>query len=134
MASSHYHQILGAKKKSYTNLKIKLSSLWQLNESFHLIDLGYDYYLIKFQHFENFNKILQNGHWFIGSQYLTIWQWEPKFNPALTHINYTTVWIRLQKLSTKYYDIQILQKIAKFIGTLIKNGHMHSSHIQRSIC
>lgn len=105
---------------SYTNLKIKLNAIWQLNKNINLINLGYDYYLIKFQQTENFNKILQHGPWFIGSQYFTIRHQEPKFNPALAHTNYTTMCNRLQELLTKYYDLQILQKIAAFIGTLIK--------------
>lgn len=104
----------------YTNRKIKINALWQLNEAINLIDLGYDYYLIKFQ---------QPGPWFIGSQYLTFRQWESKFNPTLGHANYTTVWIRLHELLSEYYDLQILQKIATFVGALIKidTCTMHTS-------
>lgn len=49
-------KLLG-KKISYTNLKTKLNSIWQLDATLQLMDVGYDFYLIKLQKLENYNKI-----------------------------------------------------------------------------
>lgn len=91
-----------AKKISYTNLKSKLQSLWQPSESLKLIDLGFDYYLIKFFYIDNYTTALTKGPWFIRSQYLTVQLREPKFNPAIEQTNYSTIWIRLQELPNEY--------------------------------
>lgn len=81
--------------------------------------LGNDYYLVKFLQPKNYSQIMSEGSWFVGSQYLTVHNWEPKFKPQQQTNNYSTIWIRLQDLPTEYYDSHILQKIS-FIGSLIK--------------
>lgn len=42
-----------------------------------MIDLGYDYYPIKFNYIDTYSKIILQVPWFIGAQYLTVRQWSP---------------------------------------------------------
>lgn len=86
MEPSPYYQTT-RKKIAYHVLKVKVEQLWQLSELLVLTDLGFEYYLLKISNLDNYNKILHQGPWFIGSQYLIIRQWEPKFNPATANIN-----------------------------------------------
>ncbi|WMV51868.1 hypothetical protein MTR67_045253 [Solanum verrucosum] len=96
------------KKIGNSYLQNILQALWQLTEKINLIDLSEDYYLIKLTNPENYEKVLHRGLWFIGSQFVSIRKWEPKFNPSSSQINFSTVWIRLPELPTKFYDINIL--------------------------
>lgn len=84
------------------------------------LDLGNDFYLIKINSQEIYNKALQQGPWFIGSQYLSIRQWKPKFNPYDAKSLTTTMWIHLQDLPTEFYDLTILKRISQMLGTLLK--------------
>ncbi|KAG5622300.1 hypothetical protein H5410_007518 [Solanum commersonii] len=65
-------------------------------------------------------KILHQGPLFLGSQFISIRKWEPKFNPSMAQINFSTVWIRLPELPTEIYDLNILQRIGNQIGTILK--------------
>lgn len=84
------------------------------------IDLGNDFYLVKFTSLDNYNKALKHGPWFIGPQYLLVRQWEPKFNPHEAKLLLVTIWIRLQDLPTEFYNITILKRIGQMLGTLLK--------------
>ena len=46
------------------------------------IDLGSDYFLIKFDLEEDVDRVLKGGPWFIGQQFLAIRQWEPEFRAS----------------------------------------------------
>lgn len=54
------------RKVSYSFLQNKIMAIWKPTESITLIDLGYNYYLIKFLNPENYDKALHGGPWFIG--------------------------------------------------------------------
>lgn len=47
-----------------------------------LIDLGNGFYIAKFELEEDFTRVIAGGPpWFMNGQYITIRQWQPKFNP-----------------------------------------------------
>lgn len=53
-------QVFG-KKLSHVYLKRKLTTMWRLTEKITLIDLGYEYFIVKLLKEENAQKILQQG-------------------------------------------------------------------------
>ncbi|XP_019259782.1 PREDICTED: uncharacterized protein LOC109237845 [Nicotiana attenuata] len=112
-------KLLG-KRLGYVQLRDRIHRLWRSAEALNLIDLGNDFYVIKFESQEIYNKALQQSPWFIGSQYLSIRQWEPKFDPYEAKEITTTIWIRLQDLPTEFYDFTILKRISQMLGTLPK--------------
>ncbi|PHU24593.1 hypothetical protein BC332_09700 [Capsicum chinense] len=122
-------KLLG-KKVTYQYLRDKLISLWQLDESFPLIDLGLDFYTVKLTHVESVSKILQNGPWFINGHYLSIKRWEPNFVPEKEKVTYSAVWVRLPQLPTEFYDSQLLKKIGNAIGKLLKIDACTSSALR----
>lgn len=71
-------KILG-RRVGYRFLQQKFIAIWKPTENLSLIDLGFDYYLVKFTKEDNYNKALHGGTWFIGSQFLTVRIWEPRF-------------------------------------------------------
>lgn len=72
---------LVGKRVGFMFLRNKLKTLWNLNEDLNLIDLGENYYLIKFTNTKNYVKVMHQGPWFVGSQFLSARKWEPKFSP-----------------------------------------------------
>ncbi|KAK4733472.1 hypothetical protein R3W88_007733 [Solanum pinnatisectum] len=50
------------KKMMHTYLKSRLTTLWKTSEDILLIDLGHDYFTVKFLKEENMNKVLHNSH------------------------------------------------------------------------
>lgn len=54
------------KKINHMYLKRRLSLMWRLTEEIILIDLSYDYFIVKLLKEENAQKILQKGPWFVN--------------------------------------------------------------------
>nr|XP_009786058.1 PREDICTED: uncharacterized protein LOC104234221 [Nicotiana sylvestris] len=114
----------------YQFLQRKLQAIWKPNETIFLIDLGYDYYLIKFNKQENYNKAFHEGPWFIGNQFFTIRKWEPRFVASEASLTYSAIWARLPELPTEFYDYEILQKIGNKLGELIRIDACTSSALR----
>ncbi|KAK4710442.1 hypothetical protein R3W88_004955 [Solanum pinnatisectum] len=84
--------------------------MWRVSEEIVLIDLGYDYYIVKFFKEENLQKTLQQGPWL-----------ETK----------SAIWIRLPELPTEFYDYSILARIGKKLGKLVKTNVCTSKTLRR---
>ncbi|XP_028082879.1 uncharacterized protein LOC114284182 [Camellia sinensis] len=104
----------------YNFFMSKLKSLWKPTSTFHGIDLGNHFYLIKFNEASDLNKVLSDGPWFVGSNFLSVRRWEPDFQPTKASLFTTIVWARLHSLPIEYYDHSILQKIRNTLGKLHK--------------
>ncbi|WMV38169.1 hypothetical protein MTR67_031554 [Solanum verrucosum] len=100
-------------------LKSKIQDISKPMENFPLIDLGSDYYIVKFSKEENMMTALQKGPWFINDHYLSVRWWEPSFVPNEASLTHSAVWIMLPHLPTEFYDGQ-LTKIGGTIGKLLK--------------
>ncbi|KAF3653645.1 hypothetical protein FXO37_16861 [Capsicum annuum] len=91
------------KKLAHNYLKIKLTKLWKLTEPLTLIDLGYDYYVDKFNNPEG--------------KFLSVRKWEPNFVPEEATQTHSAIWTRLPQLPTELYDRNILERIGNHFGT-----------------
>ena len=85
-----------------------------------MYDLGLDYFLIKFKLHEDYLKVINEGPWFIGQQFLSVRQWTPGFRPSEAQFITTAVWARLPKLPIEVYNTAILRRIGNQLGTLLK--------------
>ncbi|KAH0672404.1 hypothetical protein KY290_024643 [Solanum tuberosum] len=112
-------KLLG-KRLAHQYLRNRLKSLWKSSEEIILIDLGHDYYIVKFLKEENMILALQGGPWFINGYYLSIKRWQPTFVASEAKETYSSIWIRLSELPTEYYDHTILAKIGNKLGKLVK--------------
>lgn len=84
------------------------------------MDLGYDFYLICFQNNSNYLKVLHEGPWFIGQNFLTIRRWEPLFNAYTAVCSQTAIQARLPELPAEFYDSILLKRIGKKLGIVLK--------------
>ncbi|XP_009765529.1 uncharacterized protein [Nicotiana sylvestris] len=60
---------------------------------FPLIDLGSDYFIVKFNNEENIITALQNGPWFVNGFFLSIKKWEPNFIASEATQERSAIWI-----------------------------------------
>ena len=84
------------------------------------MDLGRDFYLMRFGLVEDFENVIKGRPWFIGGHFLTIRAWEPNFKPASAVCNAVAVWIRLPELPFEYYDPGVLKDIGTAIGPVLR--------------
>ncbi|PHU15780.1 hypothetical protein BC332_16985 [Capsicum chinense] len=82
------------RKLGHQLLKSKLQNLWKSSEELPLMNLGHDYFLIKFTQEQNLLHALDDS-------------------PC-------AIWVCLPELPTEFYDMEILQRIGGKIGTLLK--------------
>lgn len=83
------------RKVGHLSLKQKLQAMWKPTETLSLIDLGNDFFLIKYQNEENMNKALHEGPWFVLNHLLLVRCWEPQFVASTPQLTYTVIWTRL---------------------------------------
>ncbi|GAU41583.1 hypothetical protein TSUD_271920 [Trifolium subterraneum] len=122
-------KLLG-KKLGYNTMKAKLENVWKLTGGFELMDVGYSYYMVKFDGEEDKNKVINGGPWMIFDHYLAVSLWSPKFNAATATIDKTMVWIRIPSLNLVYYDESVLWAVASMVGNLVKVD-LHTLRVAR---
>lgn len=74
-----------------------------------IINLGKDFFLVRFGLKEDFLVVLEKGPWFIGEHFLSIRPWEPNFKPSPANVSAIAIWIRLTKLPIKYYEMDVFK-------------------------
>jgi len=84
------------------------------------VDLGYDYFLAKFEAKEDLDHVLSDGPWFIGQHFLAIKPWQPEFSASDANLSQVAVWVRLPGLPIEYYDTVVLKKIGSSIGPVLR--------------
>ena len=84
------------------------------------VDLGKEFFLVRFSVKEDCEVVLRNGLWFIGENFLSIRPWEPNFKPAEANISLLAIWVRLNELPIEYYHVEALQIIGNAIVKVLR--------------
>ncbi|XP_075639222.1 uncharacterized protein LOC142611079 [Castanea sativa] len=108
------------KTVGYQFLHSHILSLWKPEGWMDCIDLGSDFFLIKFHTKDDHDRVLRDGHWFVGGHYFSIRCWEPNFRPSSANLSSVAVWIRLPELSIKYYAPSALREIGEAIEPVLR--------------
>ena len=69
----------------------------------HLIDIGYDFFIMRFELLKDYHHAFMDGSWFVGDQYLHGQAWEANFHLHIAKVSTTAVWIHLEQLPIEYY-------------------------------
>ena len=104
----------------YRALQIRLTSIWRPTSTTHLIDLGYGFFIMRFDVLKNYHHALMDGPWFVGDQYLHVQAWEADFHSQTAKISNTAMWIRLEQLPIEYYHPEFLKHVGNKLGKLLK--------------
>ncbi|XP_061371160.1 uncharacterized protein LOC133313766 [Gastrolobium bilobum] len=101
-------------------MKNKLESLWAKSRSIMVVDLGNDFFSIKFASLEDLSIALTGGPWVLMGHYLAIRKWEPCFNPQKANIHRVAAWIRLPGIPQEVCEYSFLNHLGNVIGKVIK--------------
>lgn len=112
-------KLLG-KSIGYNTLRDRLTRLWKLVAGFEIMDLGNDFFMVKFEEEIDRSKVMDEGPWMVFDRYLTVQTWSPEFMSPAAKIDKTMVLIRFPGLIVFYYDESILLALAAVVGTPIK--------------
>ena len=104
----------------FNYLTFKINALWRPTTKMDCVNLGKDYFLIKFHSFDDYDNVLKGGPWFIGEHFLAIKPWEPYFRASGDNLTSIAVWVRNPKLLIEFYDLKVLKEIGSAIGPVLR--------------
>ena len=104
----------------FNYLTFKINALWKPTTRIDCVNLGKDYFLIKFYSFDNYDKVLNGGPWFVGEHFLAIKPWEPYFRASGDNLTFVAVWVRFLELPIEFYDLEVLKEIGSAIGPVLQ--------------
>lgn len=115
-------KLLG-KSLRYNTMRDRLARTWKLGAGFEILDIGNDFFMVKFDDEADRAKVMDGGPWMIFDHYLTVQTWSPAFASPSAKIDKTMVWIRFPGLNLFYYDESILLAMASAVGKPVKVDH-----------
>ncbi|XP_016173927.1 uncharacterized protein LOC107616489 [Arachis ipaensis] len=112
-------KLLG-RRISLAVLTRKLEALWSKMGSIDVINIGNDFFIVRFFLQEDLDFALTGGPWKIFYHYLSIRFWQPDFNPLEVTIDRIAAWVRLPGLAIEYYDEDMLKRIENIVGRTMR--------------
>ncbi|XP_057733875.1 uncharacterized protein LOC130949067 [Arachis stenosperma] len=70
------------KHYGYTALMHKLQIVWRIKGGFDLLDVGFGYFLVKFDIAADREKVILGGPWLIDGHYVAVKPWDVDFRPC----------------------------------------------------
>ncbi|OMP00874.1 Endonuclease/exonuclease/phosphatase [Corchorus olitorius] len=108
------------KSVGYNYLYPKIMAQWKPKGRMDCIDLGHDFFVVRFHLPADFNAVFYGGPWFVGPHFLSMRLWEPNFDPKKATFSTTAVWARLPGLPIELFDATLLKRIGNQLGTLLR--------------
>jgi hypothetical protein len=112
-------KLLG-KNLGFFGMRDRLKAIWKLTGDMEMLDVGYGFFMIKFDLEADRDKVISGGPWMIYDNYVAIRPWTKDFISSQVKINKTLVWIRFPSLGLEYYDESLLLALASAVGTPVK--------------
>ncbi|XLR08093.1 hypothetical protein S83_036031 [Arachis hypogaea] len=112
-------KLLG-RKISLPVLSRRLEAMWGKQGSIEVMDLGNEFFIMKFFSQEDLDFALTGGPWKIFDHYLAIRFWKPNFNPMKATIDSIAAWVRLPGLAIEYYEEEMLKRIGNILGKTMR--------------
>ncbi|KAI9087491.1 hypothetical protein K1719_030631 [Acacia pycnantha] len=105
---------------SYEFMVKKLRQIWEQKGRIDIFDLQNNFYLVSFQHSEDYMEALTGGPWVINDAYLNVSRWRVDFDPKNERITSVVAWVRFPDLSAPLFDKKFLLNLGNVIGKAIK--------------
>ncbi|KAI9080475.1 hypothetical protein K1719_037589 [Acacia pycnantha] len=112
-------KLLG-RQPSYGFMVKKLRQIWGRKGNIDVFDLENDFYLVNFQHNEDYMEALTGGPWVILDAYLNVARWRPEFCPKNSKIESVVAWVRFPDLPAPLFDKKFLLNLGNAIGKAIR--------------
>ncbi|XP_050277862.1 uncharacterized protein LOC126719336 [Quercus robur] len=104
----------------FNYLTFKINALWKPKAKMDCVNLGRDFFLIRFSCIDDYDHVLREGPWFIGEHFLAIMPWEPYFKASKAKLSSVAIWVRLPELPIEFYDASVLKEIGSVIGPVLR--------------
>ncbi|CAN1325888.1 hypothetical protein LINPERPRIM_LOCUS33641 [Linum perenne] len=101
----------------------KIPHIWAKKGGLSVSDVGWGYFVVKFQTTEDYDRAMFGGPWMVAYHYVVIETWRPYFRPEESSLSKLRVWVRLPGLPLEYFDLGILTRIGNRIGKTIRVDH-----------
>ena len=111
---------LMGRQLGYRALQTRLAGIWRPTGKWTLIDIGYGFFIVRFDIPQDYQHALMDGPWFVGDHYLHVQAWEADFHPHVAKISTTAVWIHLEQLPIEYYHPEFLKHVGNKLGKLLR--------------
>ncbi|KAI9117743.1 hypothetical protein K1719_011158 [Acacia pycnantha] len=85
-----------------------------------IFDLENDFYLVSFQHLDDYMEALMGGPWVILDAYTNVARWRPNFCLKNAKIESVVAWVRLPDLPAPLFDKKFLLNLGNAIGKAIR--------------
>ncbi|KAI9084290.1 hypothetical protein K1719_033797 [Acacia pycnantha] len=108
------------RQPSYGFMVKKLKQIWERKGNIDIFDLENDFYLINFQHMDDYMEALTGGPWVITDAYLSVARWKPDFSPKNERIESVVAWVRFPDLPVPLFDKKFLLNLGNSIGKAIR--------------
>ncbi|KAI9122943.1 hypothetical protein K1719_005832 [Acacia pycnantha] len=112
-------KLLG-RQPAYGFMVKKLRQIWERKGKIDVFDLENDFYLVNFQHREDYMEALIGGPWVIADAYLSVARWRPEFSPKNEKIESVVAWVRFPDLPAPLFDKKFLLNLGNAIGKAIR--------------
>ena len=86
------------KTVGFNYLTFKINALWKPAFRIDCVNLGRDFFLVRFSSSDDYDKVLRGGPWFVGEHFLAIRPWEPYFKASKAKLSSVVVWVHLPEL------------------------------------
>lgn len=100
----------------YQFLLKKNQIMWKILQKLSLIDLGYNFFIVKFTSKQDYETTLLNSPWMIAKYYLHVQLLIPNFVADHAEIATLPVWVRFLVLPVEYYSTHWLERAGYRIG------------------
>ncbi|CAN1170339.1 hypothetical protein LINPERHAP2_LOCUS28939, partial [Linum perenne] len=101
----------------------KLPQLWAKKGQVHVSNVGWGYYVVKFETIGDYERAMFLGSWMIGDHYDFIQDWRPYFQREDSPFSTLIVWVRHTGIPLEYFDGVILTIIGNKIGETVRLDH-----------
>ncbi|XP_015931305.1 uncharacterized protein LOC107457649 [Arachis duranensis] len=108
------------KNFSYTVITHKLKGVWRIKGGYEVLDVGFGYFLVKFNLLEDREKVILRRPWMIIGSYVAVKLWSSSFRPCENTFGSTMVWIRITSLNINYYQEKVMKMIASAVRKPIR--------------
>ena len=98
----------------------KMKAEWKTSDESSFMDLGNDFFLIKFSTSKDCSKVWEDRPYFIKKQVIVLQRWREEFDPFNESLKATTLWARVIGLPIELWGANIVIIIMGQVGGVLR--------------
>ena len=102
------------------SISYKMKAEWKTSGESSFMDLGIDFFLIKFSTSEDCSKVWEDRPYFIQKQVTVLQSWREEFDPFNESLKAATLWARVIGLPIELWGANTVIKIMGQVGGVLR--------------